>query len=82
MFNGHNLIVEEATFLNNTAIGTTCSGSTAYQRGSGGAISIPFNLDVRISSSNFFGSNATLSGGALYVEGGSVEIFNSSFSFN
>ena len=82
-FNGDNLIVEEATFQNNSAIGTACSESTSNQ-GSGGAIYISFssNLEVRISSSKFFGNNATLSGGALYVEGGSVEIFNSSFSFN
>ena len=83
-FNGNNLTVQESTFQNNSAIGTTCSESKWLQGGSGGAIYVSFqsNLKVRVSSSDFFGNNATHSGGALSVQGGSVGIFNSSISSN
>ena len=83
-FNGNNLTVQESTFQNNSAIGTTCSESKWSQGGNGGAIYVSFNsnLKVRVSSSDFFGNNATHSGGVLSVQGGSVGIFNSSFSSN
>ena len=78
-FAGDVLTIEETIFKNNSAIGTTCSPT--YLRGRGGAI-YTRNTEVRISSSTFFGNTATFSGGANYVDGGSVEIFNSLFSFN
>lgn len=83
-FRGHTIIVEETTFVNNSAIGTYCSRPTDEQ-GSGGAMHLRLyysgpNLKVKISSCNFDHNSATFSGGALFVYGGSLEISNSSFS--
>ena len=53
-----------------------------YTRGWGGAIATRQNTNMTIANSIFIGNRAGGYGGAVYVDGGSISVQNSSFLFN
>ena len=68
---GTNVTVRDCQFINNTSTG-----------GIGGALSVESNLSTTLENVTFTGNNAYKSGGAVYVESGSLTVNNCDFEKN
>ena len=68
---GTNVTVRDCQFINNTSTG-----------GIGGALSVESNLSTTLENVTFTGNNAYKSGGAVYVESGSLTVNDCDFEKN
>ena len=68
---GTNVTVRDCQFINNTSTG-----------GIGGALSVESNLSTTLENVTFTGNNVYKSGGAVYVESGSLTVNNCDFEKN